>query len=161
MSPTDPNRGLKVLTRELLDRAGGLDAAAVCVRVKKTSLSNYANVHQPEAFAPIDVVARLEEVAGEPLVTAELARRAGHALVQVEAVHEGELAELLARVGAGSGAVFATYAEHLSDDGVIDAEEKADIGRRLADLHRAVSLAMAHLSGRPAAVPVAGGGATA
>jgi predicted transcriptional regulator len=155
MSPNDPNRGLKVLTRELVERAGGLDAAGVCTRVKKSSLSNYANVHLPETFVPVDVVARLEEIAGEPLVTRELARRARCALVPIEPVTEGELASLLARVGAESGAVFAAYADAVADDGRVDAPERAGIARELSDLVRAATAALGHLQASPA--PVAHG----
>jgi hypothetical protein len=152
MSPTDPNRALKVLTRELVERAGGLDAAGVCTRVKKSSLSNYANVHQPDAFVPVDVVARLEEIAGEPLLTRELARRAKCALVPIEPVTDGELSLLLARVGAESGAVFSAYAEAMSDDGRVDAPERADIARELSDLIRAATAALGHLQAPPASV---------
>ena len=152
------DRALKTLFRELVDRAGGVDAAAACTRVARASLSNYGNPHHP-SFAPIDVVARLETLVGEPLITTCLARRAHCALVPVEPVREGDLSMLLAHVGRESGEVFQAYGEALANDGQVCAEERAEISRRLADLARAAHAAMGHLNTTPLApVPLAQAG---
>jgi hypothetical protein len=152
MSPNNPDIAFKTLARVLVERVGGLDAAAACTRVRRAQLGNYQNPQQDDAFMPVDVLARLELVAGEPLLTRELATRAGCALVPVEPVREGELAALLARVGAESGAVFTAYAEALSDNGRVDAQERSAIARELQDLIRAATAALGHLQSSPAPV---------
>lgn len=158
MSPNNPDLSFKTLARVLVERVGGLEAAAACTRVRRAQLGNYQSPNADEAFMPVDVVARLEHVAGEPLITQYLANRAGYAIIPVEPVAEGELAALLARVGAESGAVFTAYAEAMAGDGKVDEAERAAIARELGDLIRAATMALGHLR-PPAAVPSIGGAA--
>jgi hypothetical protein len=152
VTKADPNAGLKSIFAHLLHRVGGLDAAATCTRVKRAQLGNYGNLNVADIFAPVDVVVTLEDLVGEPLLTQEMARRAGYAMVPVEPVAEGELAALLAKVGAESGAVFAAYGDALAD-GRVDAPERARIARELQDLIRAAHAALGILAPGPTPVP--------
>ena len=93
----DTYKRLKRRTDQLIDACGGLVAASAETRAGKSSLANYADSRGCGAaatlWAPIDIVADLEKVAGEPLVTRELARLAGYDLLPMATV-EGELTPL-------------------------------------------------------------------
>ncbi|MBP0493047.1 phage regulatory CII family protein [Pararoseomonas indoligenes] len=153
MSPSSPDLAFKTLVRALVERVGGLDAAAACTRVRRAQLSNYQSLNVDDAFVPVDVIWRLERIAGEPLITQELANRAGYTIVAVEPIAEGELAALLAKVGAESGHVFSAFAEAMADDGQVNAQERGEIARELQDLIRAASRALGHLQAPLAPVP--------
>jgi hypothetical protein len=149
---------LKTLARTLIERAGGIDAVAAATRVGRSQLSNYQSL-QHEQHVPADVVARLEDLTGEPLITAELARRGGHLLVRSEPLTEGELDVLLARFGAETGPMFAAYAD-ARRDGVVTREEKQRIHREVHDALRALHALEGHLAaelaGEGGAAPDAG-----
>ena len=74
---------LKAATRRLLDAAGGLVSASMACRASKTSLGRFGSIND-EQFIPADVIADLEADIGEPVVTRELARLAGHKLVPAQ-----------------------------------------------------------------------------
>lgn len=135
--PALEDRALKTLFRALVTEAGGLDAAEACVRVGRSRLAEYYHLHG-NAFAPVDVVARLEAIVGRPLVTAELARRAGCALEALPAgAAAGRIDVLLARVGAEIGQVNAAYAEALADGGLC-ADDNARLAREVAEARNAL-----------------------
>jgi hypothetical protein len=140
----EAHRALKTLFRAVLQRCGGLDAAASCVRVGRSQLANYTDMHSDQ-FAPLDVVAELEAVAGEPLVTAELARRAGCLLVPMVTGGEESLAQYMAQLGRELGEVFAGYAGAMADDGRVDAAEAEGMERELGDLIRVATRALGTL----------------
>lgn len=79
-------RGLKTATRRLVDATGGIDPAAASTRVGRATMAQYYSpADRDEAvFVPLDVIADLERVTGEPLVTRQLARLAGFDLVPAE-----------------------------------------------------------------------------
>lgn len=101
LSPRE--RDLKLAFRDLIEALGGLDRAAAGCRVGKSSLSLYQSMDSGQ-FAPIDVVAVLEERAGSSPVTGALAARVGLALV---AEHPGakhdSLIELAGRIAKEGG----------------------------------------------------------
>lgn len=134
--PALEDRALKTLFRVLVAEAGGLDAAAACVRVGRSRLAEYYAL-DGDAFAPVDVVARLEAIVGRPLVTAELARRAGCALEPLGGGALGRIDVLLARVGAEVGQVNAAYAEALADGGLC-AADRARLAREAAEARNAL-----------------------
>lgn len=134
--PAPEDRALKTLFRALVAEAGGLDAAAACVRVGRSRLAEYYAL-DGDAFAPIDVVARLEAIVGRPLVTAELARRAGCALEPLSGNGLGRIDVLLARVGAELGQVHAAYAAALADGGLC-AADRARLAREAAEARNAL-----------------------
>lgn len=142
-APFSADRALKTLSRALVEAVGGLDAAAACTRVQRSSLASYYAPNLP-AFMPVDVVGRLEEVAEQPLLTAELARRAGYELVPVRPIGRGELAALIARLGAEVAETFATYATAMAD-GRLTAEERATLAREVADIKRAADAVLGAL----------------
>lgn len=134
--PAAEDRALKTLFRCLVEEAGGLDAAAACVRVGRSRLAEYYAL-DGDAFAPVDVVARLEAITGRPLITAELARRAGCALAPVAAANPLRIDVLLARIGAELGQVHAAYADAMGDGGLC-AQDRARLAREAADARNAL-----------------------
>ena len=72
---------LKALARDLIEKAGGLDAAAACLRgrVGRSQLANYQSPNH-EQFMPADVICRLTLVTGEVGLLAEMASRCGYRL---------------------------------------------------------------------------------
>lgn len=147
MSATHPiDRTWKTLAHALTERVDGLEAAAAVARVGKSSLGFYQNYHH-EQVMPVDVAATLERIAGEPLMTAELARRAGYALVPVHPIAGGQLAEVLARLGKEVGEVFGAFAQAMADGHATD-DERAVIARELQDVISASHNALATLQGQ-------------
>ena len=88
------------------------------------------------------MVVELEAVAGEPLVTADMARRAGFILVPVAGDGTGRLAQDMAHLGSKVGETFAGYAEAIGDDGRVDAAEAEGIERDLAEIIRVTTRAL-------------------
>lgn len=79
--PNAEQRLLKSSTRTLLGMIGDRVAPVAC-RIKSSSqLAAYGNPNT-DSFAPVDVIAALENVAGEPLITETLAGLAGCNLVR-------------------------------------------------------------------------------
>lgn len=122
---------MKTASRALVTLVGGVDAAALVCRYGPSALSDGYNLHRPDKTLPLDVVADLERVAGQPLVTAVLARLSGHALVPV-APGQCREAQAIAEIGRGSAEVFAAWAAAMGDDTLSDAERKAVADRVLA-----------------------------
>ncbi len=69
--------------KRLVEAVGGGKEAASLTRVNETSISNYLNVHH-EQFMPADVIADLERVAGEPLLSGLIAELSGQLLAGPE-----------------------------------------------------------------------------
>lgn len=69
---------LKAITRRLIERAGGYEAAASLCRVCKSRLWEYASSQGPhmKKIIPIDVVCDLEADVGEAILSSELVRMA-------------------------------------------------------------------------------------
>ena len=81
-------QALKVATRRLVAAVGGQEAAVLFTRfTRHQALSDFGNPAPEHAhrFAPIDAVADMESIShgtpGHPVVTRQLARLAGYALV--------------------------------------------------------------------------------
>lgn len=81
-------RKLKIAFGELVGLVGGLEAASGDCRVSKSTLARYASLSPADAecFAPVDVVRALEAVAGQAVVTAELANMADGAFMKLPSV---------------------------------------------------------------------------
>ena len=122
---------LKTAARRLVAAVGGLEAAATVCRYSKTALAAAYDPNTPDRFPPADVIADLELVAGRPIVTAVLARIAGHALVPV-APAEGLAAQALVAVFRGSSGVGEAWSEALADARVSDGERAAVVDRLLS-----------------------------
>lgn len=139
-------RGLKTAMRALVQRVGGLEAAATVTRVRPSQLASYYDPHQPQQLMPADVVADLEHVAGEPLVTAQLARLAGHMLLPMSPGFGSE-ARAIAAVFQETGELGARWASAM-DDGQLDDADRERVLAELGDLQRAAARAMALLTAK-------------
>jgi hypothetical protein len=104
--------GVKTAWKLLVGHIGGVAAVASCTRATPSMASDYGNIHS-ERFVPVDVLLDAEFVAGEPLVTAALARAQGYDLVPVVRVSESDLAIEVARLGADVADLFAQVSQHL------------------------------------------------
>jgi hypothetical protein len=137
-SRSSAEAALKALSRVLIERVGGLDAAQAVLNssigrgVRRSQLANYYNPHCNQ-FLPIDLAARLEDVVGEPIVTAELARRAGYVLAPVEGQAGSSLALELAELAAESADLHRAVANGLSD-GHLCADDLVQIEREATHL---------------------------
>lgn len=148
MSPED-YLALKTAFRLLVQRVGGLVAAETVTRVRVSHLADYYHPQKPDSFPPADVVADLEAVAGQPLVTATLARLSGHHLVAWDPPAEGCEARAVAAVLKGAGALATTFAEAM-EDGRLSATERDALATGLAEIGRATEAALAMLRRRAA-----------
>jgi hypothetical protein len=117
-------RGLKTAFRALIDAVGGFDPASLVLKFPVSKLSEAASLHRMDRAPRIDHVAVLEALVGEPLVTAQLARLSGHALLPQQAAPAAP-APLLARVLREAGELGGVTAETLADGRVTQAERDA------------------------------------
>lgn len=164
--PPAEYRKVKLATRRLTAAVGGLEAGAAVTRVSHAALSDCANEARPDRFLAADVIADLEAVAGDPIVTRQLAALAGYELRSVEQskadMDIATLHRLDARVAATDGAFAATELDALTDGRLSPTEIRALIERgeaamaaeraRVDHLHRMLA------AGRPT-VAVDGGAA--
>lgn len=127
---------LKLRFRSLVESVGGVELAAQFCRVGKSNLSDYCLINT-DSFAPIDVVADLEEHVqsrgiGLP-VTEALAIRAGHVVVKLPVAPEGAR-DWLGGMGAlakEAGDITARIAGALADDQGIDPAEAENIMKEI------------------------------
>lgn len=147
------DRMMKVRFGELLALVGGGEAAAGFCRVGKSVLSTYASLAPADAdrFAPIDVVRDLEAIAGEPIVTAQLAMEAGGAFVTVpsSAADGGNLLTLLAGQSRESSELTTAICLGLAD-GKLTADEvqpARDAVRQLVQLAMQMDAELAMIGG--------------
>jgi hypothetical protein len=61
-----------LLARQLIERCGGLCAAAEATRLEKSRLSDFQNPNIPGASMPADVICDLEAYCGEPIYSRAL-----------------------------------------------------------------------------------------
>jgi len=142
------NRAIKTYTRKLIHEVGGLDAAASCCRVGRSSLSNYQD-QGSDQFMPIDVVLALEQVAGRPIVTQAMASMQGWSLGRPDAGPVPCIGRAVAAVTRHAGAAAAAFMEAAAD-GQIDRTEAADMTRLLEAVREHAGEALAALSAAPA-----------
>lgn len=145
MRPTSDieRRALKTAARALVSAAGNLEAAAMVTRLGKTQLARTYDPHTVDSAMPVDVVADLERVAGEPLMTRILAQMAGCILLQVDAA-PGPEAAAIAEVLGGAGEVGRLWAQAMGDAALSDTERQA-VTERLGRLQAACMQAIAAL----------------
>lgn len=139
----DDLRALKTASRLVTRAVGGVEPAASVCRVNKTILAAAYDPHQPDRFLPIDVVADLELVAADPIVTRVLARLAGYALVPIDPAG-GLEAQALVAVFRGASDVGAEFAAAMAD-GRLSRAERGAIADRLVALQSAALQAVAAL----------------
>lgn len=131
-TPTPEHRHLKRLTGQLVAAVHGVEPAASYCRIGKSQISDACNPNIA-AFLPVDVLADLEEVAGEPIVTRRLARLAGFALMRLPESGPcgGDLHCEAGAVARESGEVVAGVCQALAD-GKVTAAESRKLGIRAA-----------------------------
>jgi hypothetical protein len=144
--PAATYAALKATTRQLIESLGGFEAAAGFTRVGFPTLHKYVAPQHEDAFAPIDVIADLESVDGNPIVTTVLGRVTRHQLLSLDPAGEGCEARAVAEVLRDAAELAASWAMAMGDARISDAERSAILGR-LAELRRATDRASAMLSG--------------
>lgn len=137
--------------RDLVQEMGGVDRTSRVCQMSIGQVSTAGREHG-DCLPTIAAIYLAEQDAKKPYITSVLAGATGHHLIPHEPLAPGELAVLLAQIGAESGEVFGAYARALADDGLVDAEERAEIRRKLGDVKRAVLAAIAHCDAPPAPV---------
>jgi len=138
---------LKALTRNLIERVGGLDAAASCTRVGRSQLANYCSPHH-DHFLPIDILQRLEKVAEDATLTEELLRHHGLVATRPQgSTSTGSVLAGLALLAAEMSDLHRASAEGLAD-GELCRDDKIRIERELQDVIRQASGLMADLHAR-------------
>lgn len=116
--------------RDLVEAAGGLDAAAMFCRLGKSQLQRCYDRNTPDAYAPIDVVDDLEEVTraapGWPHVTRLHARELGLLLLDPPASAAPTADNLMAALARASRehSDIATGLLEALQTGVVDPEER-------------------------------------
>lgn len=115
--PTSDYLKLKSAFRRLIKHCGGYEAASEATRVAYQTLQKYASSEHPEIFAPADVVADLEAVADNPIVSEVLARLNGFVLVRAGGAETGQqLATAKQDATAKCGAAIAALNEDDSEN---------------------------------------------
>jgi hypothetical protein len=127
---------LKGAFGDLLHANGGGVDAAKRTRLQQPDLSRFQSTNPEHAlrFAPIDVVADLEQFAGEPYVTRLLAELNNCLLVPLpEGMAEGALAERTGKSAKEFGDVMVRIGEALRD-GEISEDEASSILREIREV---------------------------
>lgn len=139
---------LKTAVKRLVAAVGGQEAAASVTRVVASKLNEYGSAQMSLRHMPVDVLLDLETCLGAPVVTAELARLQGFALLPVQ-LGEGDVAKALSDVARDCGQTLSDAMRALADGmppGEIDV-----VCRDLAELQSAVNGAIGVLASRKAA----------
>lgn len=150
------DQALKTLTRVLIERVGGLDAAASVLSngegraVRRSQLANYQN-RNCDQFMPVDVVGRLEEVAEDVIVTEELARRRGLNLTRSTGSAGACIMTGLASVSRETSDLHTVTMQGLSD-GHLSADDLIRIEQELQDLLRVASGLISDIRSRSAGI---------
>lgn len=141
---------LKTAVGVLIKELGGLDAAASCVRVGPTNLSEYQSRNRADRHIPVDVVLDLEAIAQKPIVTAALARALGYRLVRIEAPASADVVAPVMRVSRDAGELAAQLMAALADQ-TIDATESDALMAVAQRVRGAIDDFTAALHARPGA----------
>ncbi|WP_043836317.1 phage regulatory CII family protein [Muricoccus aerilatus] len=158
--PTPADMPLKALTRDLIEAAGGLDAAAACLRgrVGRSQLANYQSPHH-EQFMPIDVLCRLAQVTGRVELISEMAARVSHRLVPEDAAAAGCAVEAVAAVMKEVSEAGGALARGMAD-GSLSVDDEEAVRSELLDVSRVAAARAASLGkGRLRAIGGTGGAA--
>lgn len=146
MSGADPKRWLKLKTRQLIDRCGGLEEASRACResCRPYSVPHLSRCQVPTApdYLPIDIVLCLEAYCGEPIITGAMAEARPSAIVA------GDLRDELSDVVEGGAALLKRWRMMMADDS-LDAAERAEMRLGLQSLAEEVRQAEAALDAAP------------
>lgn len=107
----------KVAFGQILSSCGGATNLSGITRVGQSALYQMASTNEAKHFPPVDVVADLEQVAGDPVVTRVLARLSGYTLTPIrEVACVGSISLVLAKLGKEVSEVFSSAAQSLEDE---------------------------------------------
>jgi hypothetical protein len=150
MSLDGPKAAVKTAWKLLVETLGGVEATSAACGIARSLVSEYGN-RNGDRYPPAHTIIAAEKVAGEPLVTAALARAQGYELMLVEAPrHASALADVVAETGRDVGELFATAAHALKKQRPTK-REMADLLREFGDMHRVAGEALALLKAMEAA----------
>ncbi len=128
---------LKEAFHDLIDEIRPLKVAADNCRVGVTTLHRYASLEREDAecHAAIDVVAAMERVSGNPIVTRKLCELSNGMFMPLPSIsaQPGDLLSLLAAQAKESGELTAAICSAVAD-GKVDAGEGAAITREIDHL---------------------------
>lgn len=136
---------IKTATHLLIDRVGGLAAAASACNKSVSRLSEFQSRNHPDAIMPLDTALMLEMVAGEPIMTAVLARMQGFSVARPDATNTPEIGRAVALAARSAGAATAAFMEAQAD-GHIDAGEAAELRRHFETVRDSADAALAGLA---------------
>jgi hypothetical protein len=143
MTGAQPKRWLKLKTRQLIDRCGGLEEASrACAETcRPYSVPHLSRCQVPTApdYLPIDIVFCLEAYCGEPIITGAMAE------ARPSVVVAGDLRDELSDVVEGGAALLARWRAMMADN-TIDAGERAEMSAGLEALVEEVRQAQAALN---------------
>lgn len=128
---TPSEMSIKAATMRSIVASGGLEAAAMFVRVGKTQLANYYSPNETECFVPADVAMQLDGLAGYPHILESMQAASTHPNRKPHDPHV-LLAVLLKEAGELGSAVSQALA-----DGTICPREAAAIVKEGSDLKEA------------------------
>ena len=144
-----PRAAVKTAWRVLVDKAGGVEAVAAACGIMKSLVSQYGD-RNCDRYPPAQTIIAAERAAGEPLVTAALARAQGFELVLVDIPREhAELARVIADMAENTGALFATAAMALTHKRLTEREHN-ELEREFGNIYRVVGEAITLLRKEPA-----------
>src|SRR5579871_706087 len=130
-----PRAAVKTAWKMLVDVIGGVEASSVACGISRSLVSEYGN-RQSDRFPPAQTIIAAERSAGEPLVTAALARAQGYELVLVTPPEgNGELAVIVAETAKDASDIFATAARALAHQSVSNGELD-ELIREFGDMHK-------------------------
>lgn len=128
---TQAEMSIKAATMRSIVASGGLEAAALFVRVGKSQLANYYNPNETECFVPVDVAMRLDDLARYPHIM-EAMQAAANPVQRKQ--HEPHT--LLAALLKEAGELGATVSQALADGNICPREASA-ILKEATDLKEA------------------------
>lgn len=142
---TPQQRAMKAAFRALVEDVGGFDAASALLGYHKGHLSHAASMNHPDSAPRADHALALEQLAGRPRVTEQMALAQGFTLMPV-APAIGLEGAALAEVLGNAGELGRRAALALSDGRIEDAE-RAGLVEALGVLARAVGQAQGVIAG--------------
>lgn len=135
---------VKTAWKLLTDRIGGVDATAAACNTQRSMVSQYGD-RNGDRFPPAQIIMRAEHYAGEPLVTAALARANGWELTRIEPAGDAVLlAGISAELSKDIGELFATLSHALTHQ-KLDPQERTDLIRELGAVQRVAAQGLALL----------------
>lgn len=150
MTGGEPNRWLKLKSKQLIKACGGLDEASRVCRedCRPYSVPQLSRCQVPTApdFLPIDIVLCLEAYCGQPIVTGAMAE------ARPSAVVAGDFRDELSDVIEGGAALLGRYRAIMADQRM-DPAERAEMAMGLEGLMEEVRQAQAALAATAGARP--------